>query len=43
MNTDEFQHIAPYEDEEIPAAIQRVLDNPLLAVAARKLNPDEDI
>ena len=43
MNTDEFQHIAPYEDEEIPAAIQRVLDNPLLAVVARKLNPDEDI
>ena len=43
MITDDFQHIAPYEDADIPAAIHRVLAHPLLPAVIRKLNPEADI
>lgn len=41
--TDQFDHIRPYNDEEVPAAIQRIVDNPSFTMIAAYLFPGKPV
>ena len=38
-----FDDIRPYRDDEIPAAMQRIADNPLFPVVSSFAYPDMDV
>ncbi len=43
MMTENFDHIRPYNDDEVPAAIQRIVDNPSFAMISAYLFPGKPV